>query len=106
MVAVASSAARTSTFSTTIFSLLLMEERRQSRTFSSSAPTATDVRAIHCDKTPDGPGTRRESGNEAQVIGRQRQTHRSCRAWLHHGGDVRDAQVLLSRGAGRCGLLR
>jgi hypothetical protein len=54
-----------------------------------------------CDKTTAGPGARRGRGQETQILGRQGHPHQSCRTWLHHGDEVRDAQVLLSRRAGR-----
>jgi hypothetical protein len=62
--------------------------------------------AFPCDKTTPGPGARCGSGQETQILGRQGHPHQSCRAWLHHAGDVQDARVLLSRRAGRCLLLR
>ena len=62
--------------------------------------------AFPCDKTTAGPGARCGSGQETQILGRQGHPHQSCRAWLHHAGDVQDARVLLSRRAGRCLLLR
>ena len=65
---------------------------------------ATD--SSSCDKTIAGSGARRGGGQEAQIPGRQRHPDQGCRAWLHHAGDVQDARVLLSRGAGRCLLLR
>ena len=69
---------------------------------SGSSATATTPIAFPCDKTTAGPGARCGSGQETQILGRQGHPHQSCRAWLHHAGDVQDARVLLSRRAGRC----
>ena len=55
---------------------------------------------------PLDPARGAEAARELEPGRQERHPHQSRRAWLHHRGDVRDARVLLSRGAGRCGLLR
>ena len=62
--------------------------------------------AFPCDKTTAGSGARRGSGQETQRAGRQGHPHHGCGAWLHHRGEVRDAQVPLSRRAWWCLALR
>jgi hypothetical protein len=62
--------------------------------------------AFPYDKTTAGPGARRGSGQETQRAGRQGHPHHGCGAWLHHRGEVRDAQLPLSRRAGWCLALR
>jgi hypothetical protein len=59
-----------------------------------------------CDKTTAGPGARRGSRQEPQGTRRQGNPHHGCGEWLHHGGEVRDAQVPLSRRDGWCLALR
>jgi len=56
---------------------------------------ATD--SSSCDETTAGSRARCGSGQGTQILWRQAQSHQSCRTWLHHGDDVRDAHMLLSR---------